>query len=72
MGALLVSLAAIILASTQYSEVSAGQCANVHAGGGLHAQSVCASGVSAAATSCFEVLRHSLDKLSRSQFCNYS
>eukprot|EP00439_Symbiodinium_sp_Y106_P013066 s4415_g1.t3 len=28
MGALLVSLAAIILASTQYSEVSAGQCAN--------------------------------------------
>ena len=27
MGALLVSLAAIILANTQYSEVSAGQCA---------------------------------------------
>ena len=52
MGALLVSLATIILASTQYSEVSAGQCANVPAGGGLHAQSVCASG--AAATSCLK------------------
>ena len=50
MGALLVSLAAIILASTQYSEVSA----NVPAGGGLHAQSVCTSGVSAAATSCLK------------------
>ena len=68
MGALLVSLAAIILASTQYSEV--GQCANVPAGGGLHAQSVCAS----LGRSYFflEVLHHSLDKLSRSQVCSYS
>ena len=72
MGALLVSLAAIILANTQYSEVSAGKCANVPAGGGLHAQSVCASGVSAAATSCLKFLHHSLDKLSRSQVCIYS
>ena len=71
MGALLVSLAAIILANIQYSEVSAGQCANVPAGG-LHAQSVCASGVSAAATCCLKFLHHSLDKLSRSQVCSYS
>ena len=34
--------------------VSAGQCANVPAGGGFHAQSVCVSGVSDAATSCLK------------------
>ena len=50
----LAFLAATILATTLYSEVSAGQCANVPAGGDFHAQSVCVSGVSDAATSCLK------------------
>ena len=37
-----------------WGRVSAGQCANVPAGGGFHAQSVCVSGVSDAATSCLK------------------